>query len=339
MATTGRVLVVYTGGTLGMVETNQGWAPGADLDGWLRELVARELPGVAFELVSLEPLIDSSNARPQEWQRIVDAVESRADEFDAFVVLHGTDTLGFSAAAVHFALRGTGRTVVLTGAQRSLVLPDSDAPANVSGAIRAALHPRVSGVSIYFDRTLVAGHHATKISSEDDHAFDSVNLPPLATMTHNGRLVVRDINPTETMAGGEPAPGPRKPYRPVDLVVLTLHPGLQASRVRSLLTPAPEAVVLRAYGTGNAPDDDPELLDALQRANDAGTVLVVTTQCPHGGVHLGRYAVSQGLLTVGSVSGGDFTSDALVAWVTDLLSQGLSPAQVREAIKQQTHTH
>lgn len=158
-------------------------------------------------------------------------------------------------------------------------------------------------------------------------------------MTHNGRLVVRDINPTETMAGGEPVPGPIKPYRPVDLVVLTLHPGLQASRVRSLLTPAPEAVVLRAYGTGNAPDDDPELLDALQQANDAGTVLVVTTQCPHGGVHLGRCAVSQGLLSVGAVSGGDFTSDALVAWVTDLLSQGLSPAQVREAIKQQTHTH
>ncbi|WP_420175256.1 asparaginase [Luteococcus sp. OSA5] len=326
-----RVLVVYTGGTLGMQLTDRGWEPGADLPGWLDELVAADFPGLRWDLVSLDPLIDSSNAGPRDWQRIIDAVREHEHSHDAFVVLHGTDTMGFCAAALHFALGSMGKPVVLTGAQRSFVVDDSDAPSNVRGALRCSLDPRFSSVAIWFDGTLMAGHHATKISSEDDHAFDSVNIAPLAVLTDEAQLVFTEEAAAAPVARLNERP---KPYRDVDLVVLTLHPGLRAERLAAQLTPPPQAVVLRAYGTGNAPDNDPALLEALSAASAAGSVVVVTTQCPHGAVHLGQYAVSQGLLATGAVSGGDLTTDALVAWLTFLVCQDLSPAQIRDVVRE-----
>lgn len=310
-----RVLVVYTGGTIGMVETPAGWSPGADLAGWLRGLVARELPGVRVDLVALEPLVDSSSARPRDWQRMADAIEAGRADHDAFVVLHGTDTLAYSAAALDFALGAT--PVVLTGSQRSLVAPGSDAAGNVLGALRAAVDPRLAQVALFFDGQLFAGSAVTKVSSVADHAFDSPNRAPLALCVGDGAVVP-----------DQPERRPA-PFADVDLVVVSLHPGLRPRRLAALLSPAPQAVVLRAYGAGNAPDDDPELLDALRRAHEAGTVIVVTTQCGHGGVHLGQYAVSQGLLGVGAVSGGDLPVEALVARLTGLLSQGLGPDEVR----------
>lgn len=328
-----RVLVVYTGGTLGMQLTERGWEPGADLQGWLTRLVDEKLPGLDWQLVTLDPLIDSSNAGPGDWQRIVQTVLDHRDDADAFVVLHGTDTLGFSAAATHFALAGLRRAVVLTGAQRSLVVDDSDAPGNVLGALRCALDERLDRVALFFDDTLMVPHHATKVSSEDDHAFDTINVPPLAVVDEAGELVFNER--PETHEPGTMTPlGELRPYRPTDLVVLTLHPGLAAERVRALLTPPPEALVLRAYGVGNAPDNDPELLEVLAQASAAGTVVVVTTQCPHGGVHLGTYAVSQGLLATGAVPGGDLTTDAIVAWLSHLLAQGLGPGEIRGRIQQ-----
>lgn len=324
-----RLLLLHTGGTLGMRPTEWGWEPGADLAGWLSGLMTEQLPDVAWDLVSLEPLIDSSNARPAEWQRIVDAVRQHRGSHQAFVVLHGTDTLAFSAAATHLALAGTGLPVVFTGAQRSFVVDGSDAPGNVLGAIRCALDERLSRVALYFDGVLLAAEHATKTSASDDHGFDSPNLAPLARRTDDGELMfARDPHAAE-----EPLVADPLPYRPCDLVVLTLHPGLTADRLAAQLTPPPQAVVLRAYGSGNAPDDDPALLAALSRVGEAGTVVVVTTQCPHGAVHLGHYAVSQALLSTGAVSGGGLTTEALVALLTFLLSQGLGPDEVRALLR------
>lgn len=332
MTTARHLLVLYTGGTLGMVPTDDGWAPGADLAGWLEALVAEHLPGLQYDLVELDPLIDSSNATPASWQRICDAVTAHRDTHGAFVVLHGTDTMGFSAAAASFALSGTGTPVVFTGAQRSLVRADSDAPANVRWALRAALDERLQQVGLFFDDRLVVGHHATKVSTSDDHAFESMNAAPMAQVVGDDLV----FTPGATLATPLPPRDAVAPYQPVDLAVVTLYPGLSADRLRAMLTPAPRAVVLRAYGAGNAPDDDPSLAQVLADAAAAGTVLVVTTQCPHGAVHLGEYATSQPLLRAGAVAGGDFTTDALVAWLTFLFSQGLGPDEVREQVRSAT---
>ncbi|GAB3707722.1 asparaginase [Mariniluteicoccus flavus] len=334
-----RVLVIYTGGTLGMRPTDHGWEPGADLEGWLAGLAAAELPGITVDLLTLEPLIDSSNATPHDWQRIVDAVRDGAEAHDGIVVLHGTDTMAFAAAALHHALGPV--PVVLTGAQRSLVLEDSDAGDNVLGAVRRALDPALDRVVVFFDGEVIDGERATKVSSTADHAFGSVNgcdrslisddleVSRGTEMPDRERSVAlkRDResrSPSERRRDEEP-----RPFADVDLVVLTLHPGLRAERLAAQLTPPPQAAIVRAYGSGNAPDNDPALLAALAEASAAGTVVVVTTQCGHGGVELGQYAVSQGLLATGAVSGGDLGVEALVALLTFLLSQGLGPGEVR----------
>lgn len=327
MAQRTRLLVLYTGGTLGMRPTERGWEPGADLAGWLAQLLAAHLPGVDWQLRTLQPLIDSSNARPRDWQAIVDAVKSQLTHHDAFVVLHGTDTMAFTAAALHYALGSLGRAVVITGAQRSLVTHDSDAPGNVLGAMRCALDERINGVGLFFDGDLFAPDAVTKISSVDDHGFDSPNQVRLAAVENDEVAAVRE---SCTVAGPLDH---GLPYREADVVVLTLTPSLQACRVSAMLTPPPQAVVVRAYGAGNAPDDDCELLDALGAAHRAGSVIVVVSQCPHGGVALGHYAVSQALLQVGAISGGLAQTDALVVLLSWLFSQGLSPDEVRRQLR------
>lgn len=312
-----RILVVHAGGTIGMRPTPQGWAPGADLAGWVRQLVAEEFPMVELELASLDPLIDSSNAGPRQWQQVIDAIAQTTQRPDGVVVLHGTDTLAYCAAAVDLSPGLAGLPIVLTGAQRSFLDEDSDAAGNVLGAIRCTLEPRLAGVQLYFDGVALDPRFASKISSSSMHGFDSPNRAPLAHVAAGGGIEFGPRAPrTEPMAS-------RAPYRDCDVVVISLHPGLSASRVAAQLTPVPEAIVLRAYGAGNAPDDDLELLAALANAVAAGAVLVVTTQCSHGGVDLGHYAVSQPLLRLGAVPGGAHSVEGLVALLTHGLSQGL----------------
>ena len=324
---TRRLLFIYTGGTLGMVQTDAGWAPGADLEAWLDDQMAEQFPGVAHDFVALDPLVDSSSATPLTWQRILDVIDAHHDSHDAFVVLHGTDTLAFTAAALTFALSGTGIPVVLTGSQRSIVRKDSDAPDNVRGAIRSALDDRLNGVALFFDDRLLEGQHASKISTTDDHAFESMDAAPLALR------VGKDLVFTPGERSPLPsAPAERQPFREAAIVVIQLHPALSSARVDAMLTPAPEAVIVRAYGSGNAPEDDPQLLSALAGASAAGSVVVVTTQCAHGGVDLGHYASSQPLLDAGAVAGGTLTTEALVAGLTFLLSQGLDADQIRTTL-------
>lgn len=322
-----RLLVLYTGGTLGMVETEQGWTPGADLAGWLDALLDKQFPGIAHDLVELDPLIDSSNATPASWQRIVDVIEAHRTSHDAFVVLHGTDTLSFTGAALSWAL-GDQLPVVLTGAQRSLVRPDSDALRNVIGAIRSALAPQLHRVAIYFDTLLMPAEHTSKISTQDDHAFESMNAAPLAQMVGDDLVFTPGVDATAPVA----IEG-RQPFTDTDIVVLTLVPGLRHERVTALLQPTPQAVIVRAYGSGNAPDDQPGLLDALGTAHRDGAVVVVTTQCPHGEVQLGHYAVSAGLLGTGAISGGSLPTESLVARLNLLLSQQMTPDEIRAALR------
>ncbi|MDU1524133.1 MAG: asparaginase domain-containing protein, partial [Cutibacterium granulosum] len=171
-----RISVLYTGGTIGMVETPQGLAPGADLQGWLTDLLAGT--GLAGQVVvtTMEPLVDSSNVTPLLWQRIVDQIR-RDDESDGFVVLHGTDTMAYTSAALSYALTDLDRPVVVTGSQLPLGTLNSDADANVMGALEAASSGRLHSVAVFFDHELLDGARVTKASSYDLRAFTSPNVP------------------------------------------------------------------------------------------------------------------------------------------------------------------
>mgnify|MGYP000936805943 FL=1 len=371
-----RIHVTYTGGTIGMVDSPNGLVPGADLKGWLYSLIAgTELEG-RVSLTELDPLIDSSNATPESWQAIIDDLRAHREGADSFVVLHGTDTMSYSSAALSYALVGFDRPVVFTGAQYPLGDVGSDAAGNVAGALRAAASGRTKGVSLFFGHHLLAGNRVTKTSSWSFEGFASPSVPPLARTGAPWRWYATDevvsptagpepaasgasasggtasgLSPSGSAASGTQASGAKAslleasqvpadgvgcaggaeeadwrnpaPYARHDVVVLDLAPGISSSRLEALLTPRPEAVLLRAYGVGNVPAAEPGLAEVLERTIADGVPVVVASQCHQAQVFLGHYEAGDAIARAGAVGAGDMTLEAVYSKIVFLLSQGL----------------
>lgn len=368
-----RIHVTYTGGTIGMIDSPSGLVPGADLKGWLYSLIAgTELEG-RVSLTELEPLIDSSNATPESWQAIIDDLRAHREEADSFVVLHGTDTMSYSSAALSYALVGFDRPVVFTGAQYPLGDVGSDAAGNVASALRAAASGRAKGVSLFFGHHLLAGNRVTKTSSWSFEGFASPSVPPLARTGAPWRWYATDevvsptagpepaasgasgsgssasgLSPSGSAASGTQASGAKAslleasqalptggrtpegfdwrnpaPYARHDVVVLDLAPGISSSRLEALLTPRPEAVLLRAYGVGNVPAAEPGLAEVLERTIADGVPVVVASQCHQAQVFLGHYEAGDAIVRAGAVGAGDMTLEAVYSKIVFLLSQGL----------------
>lgn len=342
------VHIIYTGGTIGMVDSPQGLVPGADLAGWLSGLLPPGRPAApgleslaSTSLTALEPLIDSSNATPESWQAIVEEVRAHAAEHPAepIVVLHGTDTMAYTSAALSYALVGLEAPVIITGSQLPLGAEGSDAEANVLGALRAAISGRVSGVALFFGGLLLAGGRATKSSSWDFAGFASPVAPPLARAGSDGASW--EWAQADGSAGSEasptspPSPTTRatpKPYARHDVVVIDMAPGITGARVAALLDPLPEAVILRAFGVGNVPSDEPGLTEAIERAIDGGAAVVVASQCHQAEVILGHYDTGDAIARAGAVGTADMTLEAAYAKAQFLLAQGLAGAELAEAM-------
>ena len=319
-----RTHILYTGGTLGMVETPQGLAPGADLAGWLDRLLdGTEMAGTV-EMTSFEHLIDSSNATPDDWRAIVEDLWGHHDSADAFVVLHGTGTMAYTSAALSYALTGFGKPVVMTGAQYPLGVVGTDAAPNVTGALRAATSGKVGGVAVFFGHKLLAGPRVTKTSSWSYQGFDSPAVPALA-------LTGAPWQWTQPAGGATGWPDPA-PYRRHDVLVLDLVPGVTAARLAAALDPPPEAVVLRAFGTGNVPSEEPGLTDLLARTIASGVPVAVASQCVQAEVLLGHYEAGYALAQAGAIGAHDMTLEALYAKLVFLLCQGLSGTGLVEAM-------
>ena len=343
------VHITYAGGTIGMVDSPDGLVPGADLDHWLAAL----LKGTGLEgrvsLTALDPLIDSANATPESWQAIIDdlrahhaagpaaSAEGTASPGNAksaegprsHVVLHGTDTMAYTSAALSYALTGFDHPVVITGSQLPLGAVGSDAAPNVAGALHAATSGRATGVSLFFGNRLLAGNRATKTSSWGFEAFTSPCAEPLATAGVPWRWAPdpapgadRGLRPATRRPGTDHRQRPR-PYGRHDVVVLDLAPGITAARLRALLTPLPDAVILRTFGTGNVPSAQPGLTDAVAEAVEAGAAVVVASQCLQAEVLLERYETGDAIASAGAVGCRDMTLEAAYAKVQFLLAQGL----------------
>ncbi len=322
-----RVYVVYAGGTIGMRATEAGYAP---VPGYLSaaiagvpELVEAEVP----ELVVNEhaPLLDSANARPADWLAIARdiAARARADEFDGFVVLHGTDTMAYTASALAFLLRGLGRPVVVTGAQIPIGVLRSDGRQNLLTAVLVAARADVREVCLVFGSRILRGCRAVKESASGFEAFSSPNLPPLGSAG-----VEIALDPARLRA-----PEPRGVRLPdalgAPVRLLRLYPGMPADLLRAALAPPARGLVLEAYGAGNLPDRDPALLAALAEGAARGVVVVAVSQCLDGRVDLGAYAASAPLVAAGAIGGLDLTTEAAYAKLVVLLSEGHSPSEVR----------
>jgi len=305
------LLVLYTGGTIGMLQTAEGLAPAGGFEARMRDHFAScgDAPKVHWSLRELNPLIDSANMQQANWlamrDAIVEAVER--DGHDGVLVLHGTDTLAYSAAALSFLLLGLPAPVLLTGSMLPAGAPDSDAWANLVGALNLFENGLEDGVQLYFHGQLLHGCRASKLRSE---AFDAFTVLP----RH------RD---------GERAPelparlDYRQPRQTVKLAVMPVFPGLAAEHLRGLFDSGIQGLVLECYGSGTGPSDDQALLDVLHDARQGGVMIVAISQCPEGSVVFDTYAAGSRLRDTGLVSGGGMTREAALGKLFALLGAGL----------------
>jgi L-asparaginase len=326
-----RVAILHTGGTIGMRPTGEGFAPEPGfLASQLEDLP--ELSRVArFELLEHDPLLDSASIRPSDWLAIARAVVDRAGEFDGCVILHGTDTMAYTASALAFMLRGLGKPVVLTGSQIPLCELRSDARANLLTALMiAAAEEPLREVTLFFGGRLLRGCRAVKVSVTGFDAFDSPNYPALASAGID--IAVDPLVANRLAIATAPVRLPRRLDASVG--ALRLFPGLSAELMRNALREPLQGLVLEAYGAGNGPSDDPELLRAIADATARGVVIVDCTQCMRGTVDLGAYATGSALARAGVIGGADLTVEAALAKLVFLLSTLRSSEHVRDLMVQ-----
>lgn len=319
--------VIYTGGTIGMGKTAEGFAPMPNLGDKLKGILAGTSGLPSFELVEYPRLIDSSNATPADWQMIARDIAARRADYDGFVVLHGTDTMAYTASALSFMLAGIAVPVVITGSQIPFGEPDSDATDNVRDALRFAAIPELCGVGLAFAGKLYRGNRARKVDSRAMAAFNSPELPPLAHIDAAGAVVVAIGE--ERLADAEAFE--LADYEAGRVLSFRFAPGMPLAALEALLAVKPRGLLLEAYGLGNAPDSMAGLEAVLTRAAADGVVIAVLTQTDRGGVGLGEYAAGSWLLRAGAVPAGDMTFEAAFAKLHHLFAQGLSPEAVRAA--------
>jgi L-asparaginase len=332
-ATAPRLLIIYTGGTVGMaVNRNGGLVPMqfGRLDRKMPELT--RLP-FRLELLSLPEPIDSSNVTPADWLFLAQLIGRHYADFDGFVVLHGTDTMAYSAAALSYTLEHLGKPVVFTGAQVPVGANRSDAQRNLITAleIAAARHPRagtvrVPEVCVFFNDVLIRGTRAKKVESQQFAAFKSENYPPLARAGIGLEFDDKSIRLL---------PGARlKVHQQLEtgVAVLPLFPGITEAVVSAVLSvPGLRGCVLETYGSGNAPTAE-WFLNCLAEARRRGVWLLNVSQCEEGRVVQGKYETSARFAEMGIVGGDDITTEAAVTKLMFVLGLGVSEARTRELL-------
>lgn len=315
-----RILIIYTGGTFGMHDKD-GVLIAFDFASIMEHLPILKNLLLDITVISFETPIDSSNINPDHWKVIGQIIYDNYETHDGFVVLHGTDTMAFTASALSFMLDGLQKPVVFTGAQLPISEPRSDARENLITSLEIASAKKdgvaiVPEVTVFFDYELLRGNRSKKVESLQFNAFDSGNYPPLATAG-----VKIDYNVAAIGANREPRKLNFRSNFETSITILKLFPGITQTVVHSMLSiPHLKAVVLETYGSGNAPTLS-WLMEELKVAIGKGIIIVNVSQCPGGRVLQGRYETSKKLQQIGVISGADMTTEAAVAKLMLLLGE------------------
>ncbi|NQZ27756.1 MAG: asparaginase [Colwellia sp.] len=326
-----RIYVAYTGGTIGMMQSTQGFVPAkghlTESINALPEFHRSEMPD--FTISEYQPLIDSSNMTPSDWQRIADDIKANYDDYDGFVVLHGTDTMAYTSSALSFMFENLSKPVIVTGSQIPFSQLRSDGQVNVLNSLYIAANYPISEVGLFFNNKLYRGNRCIKAYADGFNAFDSPNMPVLLEAGINIQLVAGKI--AEPVANVEPLQLSKITPQPVGVV--HLYPGISSAVIENAIQQPVKALILRSYGVGNAPQDK-ALLSCLRKAKEQGIVVVNCSQCIKGTVNMSGYATGNALSEVGVISGHDMTLEATLTKLHYLLSKNLSYQEMCEKMQQ-----
>ena len=310
-----KVLIVYTGGTIGMVQDENGSLHPFALDRIYDAVPQLRACSYDIDSVTLDRIIDSSDMRPETWGDIARIIEREYDRYDGFVVLHGTDTMAYTASALSFMFKNLAKPVVLTGSQLPLGMLRSDGRENIICALEIASCrlATIPEVCIFFQSHLYRGNRSTKMNAENFDAFETYNYPSLAKVGINISFKEHLFMPMPT------EPLQVRTNFDTRVAVLKLFPGIGEGVVRSLLgTPDLQGVVVETYGSGNAPTDA-WFISALEDAINRGVIVLNVTQCKAGAVKMRQYAASCDMDRIGVVGAGDITIEAAVTKMMYLL--------------------
>ena len=299
--------------------------------GYLEEQMAEmsellQPPMPKFEVIGHDPTIDSSNMTPTIWSNIANNIVENYLKFDGFVILHGTDTMAYSASALAFMLRGLNKPVIFTGAQLPLGQIRNDARENLKTAMILAANYQVPEVSLFFGDHLYRGCRSTKVSATSFDAFDSPNYPPLATVGTSMQIFDDRIRFPTVQSPQEIV---LQPLEAAEIATFRLFPGMSIDVLEHFLARPLRGLILETYGDGNGPTNDPEFVRVLRKAVDSGIVILGCTQCLHGGMTQANYATGTVLTKAGVVPGRDMTIEACLTKLLFLLSQQISVDEIR----------
>lgn len=324
-----QVCILYTGGTIGMKPTAQGYAP---QPGYLRQVMDsipdfRSLEVPKYVIYEFDPLLDSSNMGPRHWQAIAQDIANREQDFDGFIVVHGTDTMAYTASALPFMLEGLNKPVILTGSQIPLCQVRSDGRDNLITALMVIAQAPVPEVCLCFGNRLLRGCRSTKVDAAGFQAFDSPNYPDLG---HIGVNITIDQNLIRTW---EPSAFLSvQPLSEAKVAALRLFPGISAELVANVLRSPLQGLILETYGMGNGPSADTKLMDVLTQASKRGVIIINCTQCLRGSVDQSTYQAGLALAQCGVISGLDMTIEAALTKLIYLFSLDISLEEVKAAL-------
>lgn len=305
-------LIINSGGTFGMVETGSGLAPAAGLQARIEALIP-ELSGL-FDLIDLDPLIDSSNLCPSKWQAIAELAYQHAETYQGILVIHGTDTLAYTSSALSFICGGVNLPLIVTGSQKPLEYSGTDAVVNLRASFELLKSAPSSGVYVCFGGYVLQGNRVRKISVQSYQGFDSPNAARLGLSEPSLFMVAQ----APLFVGHKPSGSPQ--FEDGAVATLLIYPGLPAAVIDTLVGSGCEALILLSYGSGNLPSADRALIQALERAVDAGLLIVNLTQCAAGFVEQGVYEAGSELQRLGALDGFDLTPEAAFARMHFLLA-------------------
>ena len=324
------ILIIYTGGTIGMInDPSNGSLKPFDLNKIMEHIPEIKTLGYQIESFSFHPPIDSSEIEPATWSRIAEIIEENYKEFDGFVILHGTDTMAYSASALSFMLEDLAKPVIFTGSQLPIGALRTDGKENlITSLVMAAAKedgkPVVPEVCIYFESKLSRGNRTTKVSAEQFNAFQSANYPYLANagvhIIYNREAIRHASKPKELVV-----------HRKFNnhIAILKLFPGITPEYIDAVLGYKElKGLILETYGAGNAPTKS-WFLERIKLAVKRGVLILDVTQCSRGSVELGRYETSRHLLSAGVISGYDITTEAATTKMMILLAQNLGDGEIK----------